>query len=68
MELTKDTAIKYDGRFLVFNRDTQKLSLSKDRRDTKTYLTVGMVWAGYVAGKPITYWLEQIRHNSAKEG
>jgi hypothetical protein len=58
---------KYDGKFLLYNRMSKKLLFSDIRRDTKMYLTVGMVWAGEVAGKPVTYWLQQIGKDNKEE-
>lgn len=52
---------KYDGQFLIYNRATGKVLFSKVQKDTKRYLNVGMVWGGKVAGKPVSYWLQQIK-------
>jgi len=54
---------KYDGKFLVFERSTANLSFKDKAQDTKKYLTVGMVWGGEVAGKPVAHWLKEIEKN-----
>jgi len=51
---------KLDGKWLVYERSTEKLSFKAKSQDSRKYLTVGMVWGGEVAGKSAIYWLEQI--------
>lgn len=59
---------KYDGQFLLYNRATEKLLFSKVEKDTKRYFKVGMVWGGMVAGKPVSYWLAEIKKDGNADG
>lgn len=68
MDATVAEAKKYDGQYLLYNRATGKVLFSKVQKDTKRYLSVGMVWAGAVAGKPVTYWLEQVKKDGNLNG
>jgi hypothetical protein len=68
MDATTEAARKYDGQYLLYNRATEKVLFSKTQKDTKRYLTVGMVWAGMVAGKPVAYWLEEIKKDGNQNG
>jgi hypothetical protein len=51
---------EYEGKFLVYNRPTKKLSFKGKGLDNKSNLTVGMVRGGEVAGKRVEVWLTKI--------
>lgn len=64
MSATAIDKTKYDGKWLVFERATERLSFKSKAQDTETHLTVGMVWGGAVAGRPVSYWLQRISKDS----
>lgn len=63
MDATTTDKTKFDGKWLVFERSTANLFFKDKPQDTKKYLTVGMVWGGEVAGKPVAHWLREIEKN-----
>lgn len=67
MDTTTANRTKYDGKYLVYERATEKLSFKSKAQDAAKYLTVGMVWGGAVSGKSVDYWLKEIEKQKGKE-
>lgn len=62
-----EQAKRYDGKYLLYNRKTQRLTFEADPRDTRVYLTIGMVWGGQVGGHTVAYWLDKIEEDKRNE-
>lgn len=67
MGTTTADRTKLDGKYLVYERTTEKLSFKPKAQDAVKFLTVGMVWGGSVGGRPVDYWLKEIEKQKGKE-
>lgn len=51
---------EFEGKFLVFNRISKKLSFKEKAQDDKENLLVGVAQAGEVAGVRVEEWLKRM--------
>lgn len=49
-----------EGKWLVYTRSSKKLSFMPKPKETKGFLTVGMVFGGKVGGKTVEEWCLRI--------
>lgn len=60
MGITIINVKEFEGKYLIFNRPSKKLSFRDKPTDDKDNLMVGVVQAGEVAGKSVETWLKKM--------
>jgi hypothetical protein len=56
-----------DGWWLIYRRRGKRLYFSAVKVDSKSHMPVGQCVEGHINGKPLAYWVDQVRQQAKRK-